>query len=128
MAESIWAKRTLVCDLCRAEAEVRPLPQHRLDLLRRGHGRPGRARSHCRFVPPLIHFIPDLLTYSVPLFLKQQCDRTLRPGRIRGLQGRGERLALGESAIKCRPPLNVLDAIHTIIAAIEHVQMNISFL
>jgi MFS family permease len=36
-----------------------------------------RARSHCRFVPPLIHFIPDLLTYSVPLFLKRQCDRTL---------------------------------------------------
>ena len=25
----------------------------------------------------LIHFIPDLLTYSVPLFLKRQCDRTL---------------------------------------------------
>ena len=40
-------------------------------------GRP-RARSHCRFAPPLIHFITDLLTYSVPLFLKRQCDRTLR--------------------------------------------------
>ena len=26
---------------------------------------------------PLIHFIPDSLTYSVPLFLKRQCDRTL---------------------------------------------------
>jgi hypothetical protein len=36
-----------------------------------------RARSHCRFVPPLMHFIPDLLTYSSPLFLKRQCDRTL---------------------------------------------------
>ena len=36
-----------------------------------------RARSHCRFVPPLIHFIPDSLTQSVPLFLKRQCDRTL---------------------------------------------------
>ena len=35
-----------------------------------------RARSHCRFVPPLIHFIPDSLIYSVPLFLKRQCDRT----------------------------------------------------
>ena len=34
-----------------------------------------RARSHCRFAPPLIHFIPDSLTYSVPLFLKQQYDR-----------------------------------------------------
>jgi hypothetical protein len=35
-----------------------------------------RARSHCRFAPPLIHFIPYLLTYSVPLSLKRQCDRT----------------------------------------------------
>jgi hypothetical protein len=36
-----------------------------------------RARSHRRFVPPLIHAIPYSLTYSVPLFLKRQCDRTL---------------------------------------------------
>jgi hypothetical protein len=36
-----------------------------------------RARLHCRFVPPLIHFIPVSLTYSVPLFLKGQCDQTL---------------------------------------------------
>ena len=36
-----------------------------------------RARSHCRFVLPFIRFIPDSLTYSVPLFLKRQCDRTL---------------------------------------------------
>jgi hypothetical protein len=36
-----------------------------------------RARSHCRFVLPLIHFTADFLTYSVPLFLKRQCDRTL---------------------------------------------------
>ena len=36
-----------------------------------------RARSHCRFATPLIHFIPDSLTYSVPLFLKRQCDRAL---------------------------------------------------
>ena len=37
-----------------------------------------RARSHCRFLPPLIQrFIPDFLTYSVLLFLKRQCDRTL---------------------------------------------------
>jgi hypothetical protein len=34
-------------------------------------------RSHCRLVLPLIHFIPDSLTYSAPLFLKRQCDRTL---------------------------------------------------
>jgi hypothetical protein len=35
-----------------------------------------RARSHCRFLPPPIHFIPDSLTYSVALFLKRQYDRT----------------------------------------------------
>jgi hypothetical protein len=33
------------------------------------------ARSHRRFVLPLIHFISDLLTHSVPLFLNRQCDR-----------------------------------------------------
>ena len=36
----------------------------------------GRARSHCRFPPPLIHFAPESLTYSAPPFLKRQCDRT----------------------------------------------------
>jgi hypothetical protein len=36
-----------------------------------------RARSHCRFLLPPIHFILDSLTYAVPLFLKRQCDRTL---------------------------------------------------
>ena len=36
-----------------------------------------RARSHCRFVPPLIRFIPCLLMCSAPLFLKRPCDRTL---------------------------------------------------
>jgi hypothetical protein len=35
------------------------------------------ALPHCRFAPPLIHFTPDSLTISVPLLLKQQCDRTL---------------------------------------------------
>jgi hypothetical protein len=39
-----------------------------------------RARSHCCLAPPLIHFIPESLTYSVPLFLKRQCDRT--PGDV----------------------------------------------
>ena len=36
-----------------------------------------RAWSHCRFVPPLIRFISYLLTYSIPLFMKRQGDRTL---------------------------------------------------
>jgi hypothetical protein len=47
---------------------------------RRRHERPGshRARSRCRFVLLLLYFNnPDLLTYSVPLYLKRQCDRTL---------------------------------------------------
>ena len=36
------------------------------------------ARSHRRFALLLVHFIPDdLLAYSVPVFLKRQCDRTL---------------------------------------------------
>ena len=43
----------------------------------------GRARSHCRFVAPLIQFISDPLAYSVLLFLKRQCDRTLAHGRRR---------------------------------------------
>jgi hypothetical protein len=42
---------------------------------------PLRARSHCRVAPPLLHFIQDSLTYSVPLLLKHQCDRT--PGPLR---------------------------------------------
>ena len=35
-----------------------------LNLLHDDHQRSGgdsRARSHCRFVPPLIHFIPELI-------------------------------------------------------------------
>jgi hypothetical protein len=36
-----------------------------------------KARSHCRFVLPFTRFIRYSLTYSVPLFLKRQCDRTL---------------------------------------------------
>jgi hypothetical protein len=40
-----------------------------------------KARSHCRFAPPFIHFIPYSLTYSVPLCLKRQCDRPRRGTR-----------------------------------------------
>jgi hypothetical protein len=36
-------------------------------------GGAARARSHCPCVLPLIHFTP----YSVPLFLKRECDLTL---------------------------------------------------
>jgi hypothetical protein len=59
---------------------------------------PSRARSHCRVVLPLVHFIPDSLTYSVPLYLKRQCDRTLGlthgavpAALVRGAAGRSKR-------------------------------------
>ena len=43
-----------------------------------------RARSHCRFVSPRIHFIIDSRRESVPLFLKRPGDRApggRRPAR-----------------------------------------------
>jgi hypothetical protein len=49
---------------------------------------PGLGRM-CRLVLPCIHFIPDSLRYSVPLFLKRQCDRTLGRARPDGGAGRG---------------------------------------
>jgi hypothetical protein len=42
-----------------------------------------RARSHCRFAPPVIHSILDSLTFSVPLFLKRRCGRTLGVAQAR---------------------------------------------
>ena len=39
----------------------------------------GRARSHGRFAPPFLPFMPHLRTYPVPLFLRRECGRT--PGR-----------------------------------------------
>ena len=49
------------------------------DMYMLGHAPIGDAgaRSHYHYVRPLVHITPDSLTYSVPLFLKQQCDRTL---------------------------------------------------
>jgi hypothetical protein len=44
------------------DADGLPVPTHR-------DGTP-RARSCCRFVLPLVQFIPYSLTYSVPLFLQ----------------------------------------------------------
>ena len=35
-----------------------------------------RARSHCRVASPSTHYIPDSLSYSAPLSLTRQCDRT----------------------------------------------------
>ena len=59
-----------------------------------------RARSHSRFVLSFIHFIPGSLTYSVPLFLKRQCDRT--PGGRRRWAGQPRGRALDESE-RARP-------------------------
>ena len=44
-------------------------------MLLRGRGAE-RARSQCRFAPPLFCVI-FTLTHSIPLLLKRQCDRTL---------------------------------------------------
>jgi hypothetical protein len=75
-----------------------------------------RARSHCRFVLPLIHVTPDSLTYPVPLFLKRRCDRTLgapppdedqiRKVRLTGLKRRScatwrKRFARGSLSAAC---------------------------
>jgi hypothetical protein len=51
--------------------------------------RPQLGLGRIRFVLPLIHFIPYVRTYSVHLFLKRQCDRTLPPARrARGVRSR----------------------------------------
>jgi hypothetical protein len=41
-----------------------------------------RARSHWRYVQPLIRCIPYVLMHSAPLFLKRQCDPTLGGARL----------------------------------------------
>jgi hypothetical protein len=75
-----------------------PLPAGQSD---RPNGRGAcRTRSHYRFVLPLIHFIPYSLTYSVPLFLKRQCDRTLG---VRGHPGRAGQRA-GRARQRAPPP------------------------
>jgi hypothetical protein len=87
---------------------LRPVARRRRALRRapRGpvpaaEGQPGaaRARSHCRFVPPRIHFIPDSLTYSGHLFLKRQCDSTLGATRHDHLQDDDTGAAYDSSAI-----------------------------
>ena len=61
-----------------------------------------RARLHCRFVLPLIRFIPDSLTYPVPLFLKRQCDRTLAV-HPEGCEAEDQRLGRPAAARRRRP-------------------------
>jgi hypothetical protein len=78
-----------------------------------------RARSHCRFLLPLIHFIPYSRTDSVSLSPRRQCDRTLgAPGlcarlprlrsprlRLRRPQARAPRRARARSPCRSAPPL-----------------------
>jgi hypothetical protein len=89
---------------CRAEAAVSGPGSGQLDEPRRApllvqgrlshHYAAGGARSHCRFVPALIHSIPDPLTYSRPFFLKRQCDRTLSAGPAADRRCEGHQRAL----------------------------------
>jgi hypothetical protein len=69
----------------RASSPARPRARTPSPARTRG---PARARSHGCFVLPLILFIPDSLTYSAPLSLKGQCDRTLGPAPGNGPRAR----------------------------------------
>ena len=56
------------------QERVRAYMQH---LFQKRLARDPAALSVCTTQVPLIHFISDSLTYSMPLFVKLQCDRTL---------------------------------------------------
>jgi hypothetical protein len=76
-----------------ADSPPVPPPQARHDetqralhaaLLGRGQAEgAARARSHCRFAPPLICFIPESLAYSAPFY----SEATMRPEPRRGAPG-----------------------------------------
>jgi hypothetical protein len=55
---------------------LRPTARHDGPRPRRRPARQGRARSHCRFVLPLIHFITYSLTYSASIYLKRNDNAT----------------------------------------------------
>jgi hypothetical protein len=62
-----------------------------------------RPRSHCRVVLPLIHFTPDLLRGSVPLFLKRPYDQTLCRREVTSIRSHAGARAAGEDARPRRP-------------------------
>ena len=80
----------------RAGAVGRPSRRHG-----RGHTA-GRVRLHCHFVLPRIHFIPYALTYSVPLSLKRQSDRTLTAGHHPGRRQRPRGRELASRFLRAR--------------------------
>ena len=82
-----------------AEAESSRLEKEERRAARMSEGE-HRARSHCRFVLPVFHVIPKSLSYSVPLFLKRQCDRTL------GEQRKADEAAkMRDREVRLRPEL-----------------------
>ena len=88
--------RELVCGAVKDEMHhpsgaARRVPGVRAGRDQAAPGRRGgaRARSHCRSVPPLIHFMPDSLTYSVPLCMKGRCARI--PGEAETCRRDGHR-------------------------------------
>jgi hypothetical protein len=74
------------------------IQRHARGLLARARLGLGRIVS---FVPPFIRLTPDSLTYSVPLLLKRQCDRTL--GAARYPAGEEATAGPGEGARERRP-------------------------
>jgi hypothetical protein len=75
-----WVHQQVFLQLGLSEAEI-PFPGA-------SGGQVGPSRIVALYDRPST-FIPDPLTYSVPPFLKRQCDRTLRPG----LRGHGRAAA-----------------------------------
>jgi hypothetical protein len=85
-----------------SEAAMQPDPRRRglhedWFLLEHEMPRGGAHRSHWRLVLPLICVVPGSLTYSVPLFLRRQCNRTL--GAQLDLPARTAQVAAAEAVV-----------------------------
>ena len=97
----LHTKLTSIFGACVSETTMRLDPRrHRRDDPRGG----ARAPSHCRVVPPLTHSIPNSLTYSVPVFLKRQCGRTLGGARADAACAGADRVRAGAGHRDDLPP------------------------
>jgi hypothetical protein len=67
-----WPKEDILRPAAQALAGAADVPTAGRPADLRQHRGLVRARPHCCFVPPLIHFTPDSLTYSASLFMKRQ--------------------------------------------------------